>query len=526
MPFPGPQAGNVSPDMLLAMVNDPRTPPDQKFAIGKQLQAMGLWAGPKGGAGLGGMAQGADDGGGMDAGGDDAGGGAAGGFDPTAALSAGETAAKGRPGMGGGGMPGAPRGAAGGSGGGDLAGWHGDFLDMIKKAMAADTGGDEPLTGEDKGLALARAGFGVAASRSPHLGVALGEGGLQGIQGLDKMRAQRAQERLRRDALAQAGALREDTLNQSAATAKQASLDRQASIQAKKDADAQASLDRGAALDVRKDALAAGADAKADAAAALAETKYTSADTRRRQLYSTTGQWQTIAGDNDHGVAGPPESTEYTGPLIESPKLSPKQKQVLEAARPKNEMAAKTAVNSMGDMVRKAEDLLKHPGLEGATGLGGTLASSVPGSRWKDFQAQLKSTGANSFVTSLQNMRASSPTGGALGNVSDREGDKMESLISSLEQAQSPEQMRKSLNDIVSYGKRGGENFRQAYVETYGDKGAPPLPWEKAGAPSADAGAGAEDAAYATANDVKAAFKAGKLSRESAAKILKEKFNM
>lgn len=52
--------------------------------------------------------------------------------------------------------------------------------------------GDEELTGEDKGLALAQAGFGMAASNSPHFGQALGEGGMYGIQALQNLRKERA----------------------------------------------------------------------------------------------------------------------------------------------------------------------------------------------------------------------------------------------------------------------------------------------------------------------------------------------
>lgn len=117
---------------------------------------------------------------------------------------------------------------------GDLSGWHGNFMEMIKKQMAA--GDDEPLTAEDKGLALAKAGFGMAASGAHTFGQALGQGAMYGLEGLEKLKAQRAQQRLRRDALMQQVGLHEEDLAGRRDIANQASIDRNAGI-AQREAD-------------------------------------------------------------------------------------------------------------------------------------------------------------------------------------------------------------------------------------------------------------------------------------------------
>jgi hypothetical protein len=70
------------------------------------------------------------------------------------------------------------------------------FLEMAKKFVGAQE--DAPLTADDKWLALARAGFGMAASQAPSFGQALGEGAMSGITQLQQVRAQRAEQAARR----------------------------------------------------------------------------------------------------------------------------------------------------------------------------------------------------------------------------------------------------------------------------------------------------------------------------------------
>ena len=80
------------------------------------------------------------------------------------------------------------------------------------------------------------------------------------------------------------------------------------------------------------------------------------------------------------------------------------------------------------------------------TGLG-SMTAGIPGTPAADMAANINTLKAFSTTENLQAMRAASPTGGALGAVSDREGDWLASMFGSLEQSQSPEQFERNLNN-------------------------------------------------------------------------------
>lgn len=371
-----------------------------------------------------------------------------------------------------------------GGGTGDMN-WRGDFMEMIKKQMQAG--------GEDKALALAKAGFGMAASGSPHLGVAIGQGAVYGLEGLEKLKAQRAQERLRRDALAQQAGLqieniqaRKDAIQAQKDAAAAAHFDRQAANARQAAADKQTSIDRQDALDVRRDALQAAGEAKGEAAKAAAETHYQTQANNRTKTFYTTGVWQDLPGDKDHGVDGAPtEGTEYEGPLVTSPKLSLKQKQAIEAEKPAAVSRVGNAVQSFDLMDKAVDDILKHPGLSGTTGASGVVLGRVPGTDWKDAKSLIESLKNKTATAVLTNLRAASKTGGALGNVSNADIELLKNNIASLDTAQSEEQVIQQLKEIQNFAREAGGRQRTAFVQTYGDKDAPKLPWENRDDPAA-----------------------------------------
>lgn len=219
-------ASPITPQMLQATLTDPRATPQMRAAAVAQLQAMNGGA-PQGGAPQDSpspLAQVADSG-------EDS--------DPSAWLSSGAAAA-------GGGASEEMPDLSGGTG--DLAGWRGDFMQMIKQQMASPEG---ELTSEDKSLALAKAGFGMAASNSPNFGTALGQGAVYGIEGLEKLKAQRAQERLRRDVMGQAALDKSEGRALQRQTAQLAHQDRQDATQQRADAAGEAAQARADALALR-----------------------------------------------------------------------------------------------------------------------------------------------------------------------------------------------------------------------------------------------------------------------------------
>jgi hypothetical protein len=100
--------------------------------------------------------------------------------------------------------------------------------------------------------------------------------------------------------------------------------------------------------------------------------------------------------------------------------------------------AAETQKVRAGDVVLddigRALDISRNaPGLP-STG-GGSLLQNLPGSNAHNLQQTLQSVKSNVSFDRLQQMRAASPTGGALGSVTENEGKKLESAYGALEQS-------------------------------------------------------------------------------------------
>ena len=86
-------------------------------------------------------------------------------------------------------------------------------------------------------------------------------------------------------------------------------------------------------------------------------------------------------------------------------------------------------------------------------GLGGSIMGVFAGSEAVDLEANLDTIAANLGFDQLQAMRDASPTGGALGQVSERELIALQSTVASLKQKQSPDQLKKNLEKIKGHYK-------------------------------------------------------------------------
>jgi hypothetical protein len=89
------------------------------------------------------------------------------------------------------------------------------------------------------------------------------------------------------------------------------------------------------------------------------------------------------------------------------------------------------------------------------TGGVGSLLASVPGSDAHDVGQLLVGLQANIGFDRLQQMRESSPTGGALGNVTEGELARLSAVYGSLVQSQSAEQFKRNL-----------ERMKEVYLDT------------------------------------------------------------
>jgi hypothetical protein len=88
------------------------------------------------------------------------------------------------------------------------------------------------------------------------------------------------------------------------------------------------------------------------------------------------------------------------------------------------------------------------PKISNMTAGAGSLMKMIPGSDAANVSADLSSVAANVAFNALQAMREASKTGGALGQVSERELDLLSAVEGSIRQNQSPENLKMNLQKI------------------------------------------------------------------------------
>lgn len=105
--------------------------------------------------------------------------------------------------------------------------------------------------------------------------------------------------------------------------------------------------------------------------------------------------------------------------------------------------------NLVGEDIGRAIELASG-GTVPATGIFGKVLSNVPDTKAHDLSKTLDTVKANIALDRLQSMRQNSPTGGALGNVSDNDLLLLKAVEGSLEQSQSKEQFLYNLDRLRS----------------------------------------------------------------------------
>lgn len=161
-----------------------------------------------------------------------------------------------------------------------------------------------------------------------------------------------------------------------------------------------------------------------------------------------------------------------------------------ERRQERREERAAAAERAASDALSKANialdtvDLAMDSTNWATAGLAGTL-DWVPGSPPKRLAGYLNTIRANVAFNELQQMRRNSPTGGALGNVSNADMSLLQSTLATLDQQASPEDLRRALATI----KRVTEAVRDAYAQDVRDFGVEAM-GGSAPAPAPAAGGG------------------------------------
>lgn len=257
--------------------------------------------------------------------------------------------------------------------------------------------------------------------------------------------------------------------------------------------------------------LAPGGQRRGPDNALVAEAPFKPADDKGAwsepySLGGATVQKNTLTGEIRTAVSRPPAASENAAPVtpvtIADPQdpsstivIDGRTRQVLGkgpkltqtgatdaklvASMPQAKLRVGTMVQNIDKLDTALAELDADPGLSNITG---TIMGRTPNvtNTATSAQAKLDSIKSQIFQSSLQSMREASKTGGAVGNVSDREGDKLERTIAALDQAQGTGSFKMQLKKARAQLKLSKELIQRAYDEQYGDIQATQAPQRRA----------------------------------------------
>jgi hypothetical protein len=191
------------------------------------------------------------------------------------------------------------------------------------------------------------------------------------------------------------------------------------------------------------------------------------------------------AGVSSGGSAGKaPSGYRYTptgdlepipgGPAAEM--LQPKEIQKREAVLPQARQAVKTVSNTMSVIGQTVDKLLANPdGINGITGLIGGVTPALT-DKARAAKADLEQLKNLAFIQGITELRAASKTGAAVGNVTNREGDRFENLKASLDRSQSKDDLINALKKLKQQADLTSQFMTEAFDETYSYKSVAPKP--------------------------------------------------
>lgn len=162
-----------------------------------------------------------------------------------------------------------------------------------------------------------------------------------------------------------------------------------------------------------------------------------------------------------------PTTVSQENPLIKN--VPPQEAQKLLTDQPNAKQAVLTIDATIGQNVEQIDNLLKQKGFNS---IFGTIASKTPNisEAAGNAQAAFDAVRGQAAVQALNQMRAASKTGGAVGTVTEKEWPILESQMAALAQAQSPAQMRLALKDLKATYERIQTTSKKAYADVYGEQ--------------------------------------------------------
>jgi len=151
---------------------------------------------------------------------------------------------------------------------------------------------------------------------------------------------------------------------------------------------------------------------------------------------------------------------------FEGKKLEQRSQFELEKSYPVKKASVDATADDIDAQIARAKALKDHKGLSNITGgVMGRIGSVGPAAT--SAQADLNQLKAKAGFEALQSMRDRSPTGGALGNVSDTEGRRLEASAAALEQAQGTDDFKLKLDRYIADLERSKKSLKNAFDTQY-----------------------------------------------------------
>jgi hypothetical protein len=154
--------------------------------------------------------------------------------------------------------------------------------------------------------------------------------------------------------------------------------------------------------------------------------------------------------------------------------MDPKTKAKFDQAYPQAIRNLQSSTTELDKDIADVQALINdEDGLNVITGVYGANTPNISAAS-RRAQARYDKIRAGAGFSALQAMRDASPTGGALGNVSNQEGAKLEQSVAAFAQNQDADDLRDALRQYLIDLKMAQENVRAAFDETYSYRGEVP----------------------------------------------------
>lgn len=145
-----------------------------------------------------------------------------------------------------------------------------------------------------------------------------------------------------------------------------------------------------------------------------------------------------------------------------------------EAKENKEKLLVEGIKKQVGTVVGKVDEAL--PQVSNWTAGLGSLLEKIPGTPARDLAGSVDTIKANIGFKELADMRAASPTGGALGQVAVKELEFLQAAIAALDTGQSPAVLRRNLNQVKTHYQNWAKIMDQHYKTNGGATNSPTQP--------------------------------------------------